>query len=77
MSEPPEDVPGRAAPEPAVADGGLAEQPTDQLPFPRPRQPTERYGPWQPLHPRVVPRCRSRSPYVVTALVLLIVAVGV
>jgi hypothetical protein len=73
-------VPGwrnRVAPEPAVADGGPADQPTDQLSPPEPRQPTGRFGPWQPLYPRVVPRRRSRTPYVVTALALLIVAVGV
>ena len=54
-----------------------ADQPTDQLPPPDPRQPTGRFGPWQPLQPRVVPRHRSRTPYVVAALVLLVLAVGV
>jgi uncharacterized protein HemX len=63
-------VPGRS--EPVAAD-----QPTDQLPAPEPRAPTTQFGPWQPLQPRVVPRRRSRTPYVVAALVLLVLAVGV
>jgi hypothetical protein len=58
-------------------DENAADQPTDQLAPPEARQPTGRYGPWQPLQPRVVPRRRSRTPYVVTALVVLILAVGV
>jgi hypothetical protein len=64
-------------------DGGgspsvvLADQPTDRLPQPAARQRTDTFGPWQPLQPRVVSRRRSRTPYVVTALVLLILVVGV
>ena len=61
-------VPGR--PEPF-------DQPTDQLPPPEARQPTGRFGPWQPLQPRVVPRRRSRTPFVLAALVLLVLVVGV
>jgi hypothetical protein len=63
-----------APPEPTQS---LADQPTDQLPSPEPRRPTGRFGPWQPLQPRVLPRRRSRTPFLVTALVLLILAVGV
>ena len=47
------------------------DQPTDELPPPEPREPTRGYGPWQPLQPRVVPRPRSRTPWIVTALVLI------
>jgi hypothetical protein len=71
-------VPGRTRP--ADAPGApLVDQPTEQLPPPQPREHTGRFGTWQPLHPRVVPRPRrrSRTPYVVTALVLLVLAVGV
>jgi hypothetical protein len=52
------------------------DQPTDQLAPPEVRLPTGRFGPWQPLQPRVVPRRRSRTPYVVAALVLLVLLVG-
>jgi hypothetical protein len=65
-------VPARPQPE-----QGLHDQPTDQMTPPEARQPTVGFGPWQPLQPRVVPRRRSRMPYVVTALVLLILAAGV
>jgi hypothetical protein len=83
-------VPGRPAPvEPAPAEPVpvepapvepaevLADQPTDQLPSPEARQPTHHFGPWQPLQPRVVPGRRSRTPYVVGALVVLVLVVGV
>ncbi|MGY1616692.1 hypothetical protein ACI797_08090 [Geodermatophilus sp. SYSU D00691] len=84
MSQPPDDaertramrlppVPGRRRP-----DGGTAaDQPTDQLPPSPPREPTDRFGPWQPLQPRVVPRRRSRTAVVVPLLALLVVAIGV
>jgi hypothetical protein len=55
----------------------LADQPTDQLPPPPARQPTQSFGPWQPLTPRVVPTPRSRTPYVVAGLVLLVLVIGV
>ena len=66
-------VPGRPAP-PILAD-----QPTDQLPPPGPRDPTRGFGPWMPLQPRVVPRPRQRSrvPFVLAAVVLLVVLAGV
>ena len=71
-------VPARPQPEqeqdPATH---LADQPTDQLAPPEARSPTGKYGPWEPLQPRVVPRRRSRTPYVVTALVVLVLTVMV
>jgi hypothetical protein len=76
-------VPGRPGPGPSrpvdPLGDSLVDQPTEQLPPPPPREHTGRFGTWQPLHPRVVPRPRrrSRTPYVVTALVLLVLAVGV
>jgi hypothetical protein len=77
-------VPARPQPEQGAADptanptaDPIADQPTDQMAPPEARQPTVGFGPWQPLQPRVVPRRRSRTPYVVTALVLLILAAGV
>jgi hypothetical protein len=69
-----------ALPTDPAADGAappLAERPTEQLAPPVTRRPTETFGPWQPLEPRVVPRRRSRTPFVLAALVLLIVVVGV
>lgn len=62
------------------ADGDrprLVDQPTDELPPPEPREPTRAYGPWQPLQPRVVPRPRSRTPWIVGVLVLLVLVVFV
>lgn len=54
-----------------------ADQPTDELPPPPPRDPTQAFGSWQPLQPRVVPRHRSRMPWVIAVLVVLVVAAGV
>jgi hypothetical protein len=68
-------VPGAAAP-----DGKRpprADQPTDELAPQERREPTQTFGPWQPLQPRVVPRRRSRTPWVVALLVLLVVLTGV
>jgi len=71
-------VPARPQPEQEQGPAPqLADQPTDQLAPPEPRSPTGTYGPWEPLQPRVVPRRRSRTPYVVTALVVLVLAVMV
>ena len=63
-------------PAPRREPGGL-DQPTDRLRPPDPRQPTGSFGPWHPLQPRVVPRHRSRAPYVIAVLVLLVLATGV
>jgi hypothetical protein len=67
-------------PPPAASSPGvLADQPTDELTPPDPRQLTRNFGAWQPLHPRVVarPRSRSRTPYVLAALVLLVIVAGI
>jgi hypothetical protein len=86
MDQPPDDVERTRAMRlpPVPRPGGrpadvVADQPTDQLPPPTAREPTGRFGPWQPLEPRVVPRPRrrSRTAVVVPALVLLVVALGV
>jgi hypothetical protein len=55
----------------------LADQPTDQLPGPEPRQPTRTWGEWHPLQPRVVPRRRSRARFVVPAVVVLVLVAAV
>lgn len=68
-------VPGAAAPD--GESPRLADQPTDELPPQKRREPTQSFGPWQPLQPRVVPRRRSRTPWVVAVLVLLVVLTGV
>jgi hypothetical protein len=74
----PDGGPENGGPEEGGAPGVvLADQPTDQLTPPPGRQRTERFGPWQPLQPRVVPRRRSRTPYVLAALVLLVLVVGI
>jgi hypothetical protein len=53
------------------------DQPTDELPPPPPRQSTQAFRPWQPLQPRVVPRHRSRTPWVIAGLVVLVLTAGV
>jgi hypothetical protein len=65
-------VPGQDGERPRLVD-----QPTDELPPAEPREPTQAFGPWQPLQPRVVPRHRSRTPWIVGALVLLVIVVFV
>lgn len=65
-------VPGQGTPE--GDRPRLVDQQTDELPPPKRREPTEAYGPWQPLQPRVVPRHRSRTPWIVGAAVLLVIA---
>lgn len=68
-------VPGQGAPE--GERPRLVDQPTDELPPPEPREPTQAFGSWQPLQPRVVPRHRSKTPWIVGVLVLLVIAVFV
>ena len=68
-------VPGQVTPEDDRPR--LVDQPTDELPPPERREPTEAFGAWQPLQPRVVPRHRSKTPWIVGLMVLLVIAVFV
>jgi hypothetical protein len=54
----------------------VTDQPTDQLRPPQAPDPTRPMDPAEPL-PVVAPRRRGRTPYVIAALVLLVVAIGV